>query len=213
MNKILLASVLLFTAAAQAAPTPASGELNATDSALTFSGGPFTVPNPTSDSFYLGGSEPEDTPVVCNAALMNCDVYALTVAIPDEVRSADASKDSVVRFVVLFQSEQPGSDTVGLTSFEAYLYDARDKKLARSEYNFTGADNSAGFELPLNALPNGPFELRVTANRGLGASYTAELALAQPAAKRTANGAAGGALAPMLLLALAFPGLASLIRR
>lgn len=209
----LLVPFLLFGAAAQAEPTPASGELTDTSGPLQFAGGPFVVPNPSSDSIYLGGTEPADTPVICNSSLMNCDVYALSVSVPDAYRNSEAASNSVARVVINFSAMQ--ADTINLTTFEAYLYDADETELARSDDDFAGTDHSTGFELPLSALPNGHYQLRVTANRGLGGSYTAEVTLVQPTSTRSSKGAlrAVGALTPMLLLVLTFAGLTGLVRR
>lgn len=206
MNKLWFVPALLFCAAAQAAPTPAGGELNESVGPLVFSGGPFTVPNPTSDGFYLGGSEPADTPVVCSAVLMNCDVYALTVTVPEKFRSTRTGKNAVVRFVISFSVDQPASQVNDLASFDVYLYDANDAQVAKGDAGFSGTGNSAGFELPLSALPNGLYQVRVTANRGMGGSYTAEIGL-EPAPKlgtagRSGSGILTGAVSPLMLLGL-----------
>lgn len=210
MKQIILAGALLFATSAQAAPTPASGELNGETGTLNFSGGPFMVPNSTSDRFYLGGSEPEDTPVVCDAALMNCDVYALKLAIPEATRSTEGA---ALRVNVLYTVAQPSADPLSITTLTAYLHDANGTRLAISEYTSDDNSNSVGFELPLNSLPNGLYELRLTANYGFGVSYTAEAAVVQSSAKRTTSSSAGGALAPLLLLGLAFSALARRVRR
>lgn len=211
MKKFLFLCVPLFSVVVQAAPTPARGELTDASGPLMFNGGPFTVPNPSSDTVYV--IRKVDTPVVCESALMNCDVYALSVVIPDEFRNARETKNAVVRTVVQFSPGQAGPVASGFTSFEAYLYDGSDTELARSDAGSAGADHRSGFEMPLSQLPNGLYQLRVTANRGLGGSYTAEIGLERGSksgdaiAAKEGGGLFIGAFTPLMLLGLLLGGL------
>ena len=71
------ASLLCLAAAAHAA-TPASGTLSTSQASLSFTGGPFLVPNETDTPYdNLGSPNP-----VCQSPGVDCDKFALTVDLP-----------------------------------------------------------------------------------------------------------------------------------
>lgn len=166
MKKRLLISALLFAAHAQAAPTPAGGELSEAGP-LMFGGGPLVVPNPTSDVENLA-----DGPLVCEPMLMNCDEFALTVNISDEFRKDEANKKEGVQFALNFTAADAALDAQA--DFEIYLFDAAGSIVAKS---VSGAGIPESFRMPLSMLKNGEYVVTIIPYQPLGGSYTVDIQL------------------------------------
>lgn len=175
MKRFLLTTLALLSAAAIAAPQPTSGTFGDATGPLSFDGGPFYVPNPASDSVYL--ADPPDQPhevLVCKKRIRNCDRFALTVALSENLRASAVEQKQFLNFSLHVQEQQPLP--VVKPEFHFYLFDASGKELARSDF---GADRSPEyhFDLPLKSVPNGSYTVIVTGYNGLGARYFADIGL------------------------------------
>jgi len=175
MKRYLLLTLALCSAAAIAAPQPHGGTLGDGSGQLGFVGGPFYVPNVTSDAVYLG--DPPDQPrqlLVCKRNTMNCDRFALTVNLSDSARQIAAAQGQVLTLALDVQEQQPL--TVVKPEFHLYLIDANGQHLGRSDQAFLGA-TSYRLDVPLRSVPNGRYTVVVTGYNGLGATYAATVGL------------------------------------
>lgn len=174
MKPLLLMALVLSSAAASAAPQPSKGTLHEGSGSLSFTGGPFTAPNPTSDRVYLGDTEGRSI-LMCEEAAVNCDRYALTVDLPERFRQSAANKKQVLRISLSVQEQQPLP--LMKPNFHIYVFDARGTELGRSEFSSFQGSVDAHLDLPLTAVPNGGYTVTVTGYNGLGASYSAAVDL------------------------------------
>ena len=120
-SAILVVLVLIAFSAPRAA-TPSSGTVSPSSPALTYTGGPFDLPNPTGD---------QGTPVVCFGDLKPCDDFALTVSIPPELYFLRVSL----------------SLANAAADFDLYLYDAAGN-VVKSSTGGAGAQESFQIEPP-----------------------------------------------------------------
>lgn len=152
----VLASVLLAGLSAPAlAATPSSGQLTATQRTLTYSGGPFVLPNRTDPLFGDGSTQqcvPEASP---------CDDFALTVNIPANMRGAS------VRVAVAADN--------GTSDFDVYVLDESGSYIAIG-YN-PGGTESTGFDV---APGTSHYTVRVTPYSNNASAYTAQITLSVP---------------------------------
>lgn len=201
MRKALAVLTLTLTASAWAA-TPASGELTDASGSLVFTGGPFVVPNPSSDA---NGLSEGALPVVCEPMAMHCDEFALTVSIPEKFRNDEKNKKEVVQIALTFGAATPELDAQA--DFELYLLDAAGEPFAES---VSGAGVAETITLPLKQFPDGAYTVRILAYNGLGGSYSTEVRLGRgsKAGGDTTEGKSGDGL---LLGALGFPALCILL--
>ena len=174
MKPILLMALALSSAAVIAAPQPSKGTLNEGSGSLSFTGGPFIAPNPSSDEVYLGDAEGRST-LMCKKASMNCDRYALTVDLSAGFRQGAAAQKQVLRIALNIQERQPL--TLVKPDFHIYVFDASGTELAKSGFG-PDASLDTHLDLPLAAVPNGSYIVTVTGYNGLGASYAAAVELA-----------------------------------
>ncbi|MEK6807191.1 MAG: hypothetical protein AABY95_11155 [Pseudomonadota bacterium] len=195
MRKLLAAFALTLSASAWAA-TPASGELTDASGPIVFTGGPFVVPNPTSDVNGLAGG-----PVVCEPMLMNCDEFALTVAIPEKFRKDEKNKKEVVQIALTFGGATPELDAQA--DFELYILDAAGEPFAES---VSGSGAPETVTLPLKQFPDGAYTVRILAYNGLGGSYSTGVRVGRggKAGEEAAEGKSGDGL---LLGAFGWPAL------
>lgn len=194
-----IAVLSLIIAAPAWAATPASGELTDASGPLVFTGGPFVVPNPSSDVNGLAGG-----PVVCEPMLMNCDEFALTVAIPEKFRKDEKNKKEVVQIALTFGAATPELDAQA--DFELYILDANGEPFAES---VSGSGVPETVTLPLSQIPDGAYTVRILAYNGLGGSYSTEARLGRGAKAgdaivedKSGNGLLLGAFGLWNLLAL-----------
>ena len=195
MNRIISALLLTLVSSAHAA-TPASGELNDAGP-LNFSGGPFVIPNPTSDAENLA-----DGPLVCEPMLMNCDEFTLTVNISDEFRADEANKKEGVQFALNFTAATPELDAQA--DFELYLFDSAGTKVVSS---VSGAGVPEAFRLPLSTLKNGDYVVTIVPYNPLGGSYSVDIQLDKDRRKsatvaKQGSSLLGGAFSPLMLMML-----------
>ncbi len=201
----LLSVVLLLTASALHAATPADGTLTDTSGPLTFTGGPNLVPNPTPFAHSSG------TPLVCQPELTNCERFALTVAIPEKFRKDDKNKKEVVQIVVEFAGPAPPA----ATDYDIYLFDGSGEEIGSS---VSDAGVPEVITLPLSVLKDGSYTVEIYTFTPFGASYNGEVRLGRgkksaeaDTESRSGSGLALGAFGfPALFLLL---GLALLHRR
>ncbi len=203
MRQALAISIFALALSAPAfAATPASGELTDVSGPIVFTGGPFVVPNPTSDVNGLAGG-----PVVCEPMLMNCDEFALTVAIPEKFRKDDKNKKEVVQVALTFTAAVPQLDSTA--DFELYILDASGEPFAES---VSGAGVPETVSLPLNQFADGAYTVRILAYNPLGGSYSTEVRIGRgDKAGSTDPSVAGRSGDGLLLGALGLPALLSLL--
>ncbi len=170
MKSLLLMALAFSSAAAIAAPQPSKGTLNEGSGPLSFTGGPFTAANPTSDRVYLGDAKGR-TVLMCTEAAMNCDRYALTVDLSKKFRQSAANKKQVLRISLNVQERQPLP--LVKPDFHIYVFDARGTELGRNDSSVLQGSVDAHLDLPLTTVPNGAYTVTVTGYNGLGASYSA----------------------------------------
>ncbi len=199
----LLPAVLLSACAPLWAATPASGELTDVSGPIDFSGGPFVIPNPTSDTHGLA----PQTPLVCEPALMNCDTFALKIAIPDKYRKDEKNKKELIQIDLQFKAAAAPLD--GQADFELYLLDSAGNEVASQT---SGAGIQELISLPLSTLKDGDYTIQVVAYNPLGGSYSCEARLGKknkageitPAAEAAARDSEGLLLGAFTAPALLF---------
>jgi hypothetical protein len=175
MRGFLLAALTLLSAAAAAAPQPESGTFNGVTGPIHFVGGPFVVPNPASDSIYL--ADPPDQPhrvLVCRKRAMNCDRFALTIALPESLRAYALQQGQVLRVDLTVQEQQPLP--LVKPDFHLYVFDAEGTELAHSDFGLPDS-LEIRIDLPLETVPNGDYKVIVTGYNGLGARYSTRIGL------------------------------------
>jgi len=138
--------------------TPTSGNtLTESSGPLTFAGGPYAVPNPSSQA----NGKP-----ICNAALP-CDEYAFTVSVSDAT-----SKSKYVRIELAWP-------VVGEAQFDLYAFDgatANGKLMAQSLGDQTYVMPDV-ILIPAVAANNGTYTLRIVPFLPLGQSVTGKVSL------------------------------------
>lgn len=177
MRKFLLASLIGVTASvSNAAPFPDRGTIDESASAVAFSGGPFRSPNPSTDRYYLGSTEPQQiTPILCKKAAKNCDRYALSVVFSAPFREVATDEHQVLRFAVVGSEAEAKPKPLLKPTFDIFLFDGNGTQIARSAYDSDAAADEGYFDLPVDQVPNGQYTVIVTAYDAMGASYTAEV--------------------------------------
>lgn len=174
--------------AAPAALAGGSGTANDTTLKLEYTGGPYVAPNPTNGA---GAADP-----ICEDGQPTCDVYKLKLDLSDQFRAdnLDAFLDAVI--------EWPNDQS----DFDLYFYDSSGAILAKSEATSGGID---AVSMPIDSLPNGDYQVRVTTFAPLGHSIKGTITvsgLAGEAKSGLAGMLAGGlglwSLAPLALLLL-----------
>lgn len=190
----LAAAILGLTASGALAAEPASGTLTETSGPLEYTAGPFIVPNPTPD-LALAGQEP-----TCDPALQNCDIYSLTVTLPDGY--ADAHPDDSILIEIAWAGLT--SDPAYVPDFDVYLYDDAGKLLADPDNG-----NPERIRLPVFDGTR-RFEVRVATYMPAGESITGAIRLDKVEPQSASSGViAGGGLGQ----GLAVLALAALLRR
>lgn len=153
----LVSTALALCVQALIAGTPSSGTLSPANPILTYTGGPFTLPNQTSQT--------GDTPPVCTA-VSPCDQFALKIAIPE----ADAGK----KFIVDVKVEW--TDTATKSDYDLYIYKGgatgtqtaraaseRNPEIASFSASFPGANGDyTVFVVPFATQPTVPFSATIT---------------------------------------------------
>lgn len=156
---LILGVVLALAGGSAATTTPGSGTVTPSNPTLTFTGGPFTAPNPSSP---LG-----NTPPVCTD--QTCGVFALTIDIP----SSDTNVYDVKVSVGWVNS---GTTAQGNTAsdFDVYIYqpDATGTKITQSTNDSSVNPEVAGWRaapggytiyvVPFDPSPTVPFTGTVT---------------------------------------------------
>lgn len=201
MRYALAVFVLALSAPAFAA-TPASGELTDVSGPLVFTGGPFVVPNPSSDVNGLAGG-----PVVCEPMLMNCDEFALTVAIPEKFRKDEKNKKEVVQVALTFTAAVAQLDSQA--DYELYILDANGEPFAES---VSGSGVPETVTLPLNQFVDGAYTVRILNYNPLGGSYSTEVRIGRGNKAGSTDPSVEGKSGDGLLLgAFGLPALFSLL--
>lgn len=198
-RKALGAAALGFIAGTAFAADPAAGTLTDTSGPLQYTAGPFLVPNPTPD-LALANQDP-----TCEPSLMNCDVYDLTIALPEDY--AETHPDDSI--VIQVGWSAIASDPVNLPDFDLYLYDESGKIVGQ------GANtNPEQIRLPIFGGTR-KYQVKVMTYMPLGESITGTVVLEKATVE--AESSSGGLLAAGSfgtgLFGLAFAALARRRRR
>ncbi|HUS23667.1 MAG TPA: hypothetical protein VM369_01860, partial [Candidatus Binatia bacterium] len=190
---VMLAAAALLAGGATYAADPASGTLTDTSGALSYTGGPFVVSNPTPDPVHAIDPQCVDgTPL--------CDTYVLTVDVGDGLRGDAANADALVSFRMSF--------TNALSDFDLYIYDSGGNLVASST-NGGGAPESTS--VPLSDLKNGEYRIVIVPYNSAADSYEASVEITDLGNADKGGLLAAGAAGPGLLLPLL--ALAGLRRR
>ncbi|MEK6807188.1 MAG: hypothetical protein AABY95_11140 [Pseudomonadota bacterium] len=166
----LLSVVLLLTVGASHAATPADGTLTDASGPVTFTGGPFVVPNIVGTVSYQN-----DGPLLCDAAqvqAMLCDSFTVNVSIPEKFRSDDKNKKEVVQMLIGYVSLAAPADAQ--VDFDVFVFDAAGAEIGRGISN-GGIPET--ITVPLSALKDGSYVIKIIPAVPLGASYTGEVRL------------------------------------
>lgn len=107
LRKLFVAVLTLVPGALFAATTPASATLSPANPTVTYTGGPFSVSNPSSP---LGNTPPACTPDVCSE-------FALTISIP-----ASDTKSYKARLSVSWTNSGTTTQGSGTTDYDVYVY-------------------------------------------------------------------------------------------
>lgn len=189
-----LAVALGFASAAAFGAEPASGTLTETSGPLEYTAGPFIVPNPTPD-LALAGLEP-----TCDPALQNCDIYSLTVTLPDGY--AEAHPDDSILIEIAWAGLT--TDPAYVPDFDVYLYDEAGKLLADPDNG-----NPERIRVPVSDGTH-RYEVRVATYMPAGESITGSIRLDTVEPQSSSGGVlAGGSLGQ----GLAVLALTALLRR
>lgn len=201
-NRALIAAILGLAGGAAGAAEPAEGTLTDTSGPLSWTAGPFVLPNPT-PQLGLVDQEP-----VCEPDTTTCDIFTLTVTFPDGY--SEAHPDDTVEIQVEWD-ELPASDPTGNVSapdFDVYLYEG-DKQVASD----AGGANPERIRLPVF---NGTrtFEVRVITFAPAGQSIRGSVKLEKLEAQSGSSGLlAAGSTGLAALLTLGLAGLGRRFRR
>lgn len=192
-------AILALAATAALAAEPAEGTLTDTSGPLSYTAGPFLLPNPTPQLGAAGA------PPVCEPATMTCDVYSLTVTLPDGYADANPD-DSIV--IETSWAVLPEQDTTGVADFDVYLHDEDGDEVA----NAATAANPERIRLPVFGGTR-KFEIRTITYAPAGQSFETTIRLEKFEAQSSSTGLVGaGSTGAATLLALALAGLARRVR-
>lgn len=183
-----LAALLGLAATAVAAAEPESGTLTDTSGPLQYTAGPFYVPNPTPD-LSLAGEEP-----ICEPQLQNCDVYTLTVSLPENYADEHPDDTILIRVgwtqIVASPDDQP--------DFDVYLYSADGTLISDAGATST---NPEQIRLPVFGGTR-TFEIRTLAYSPVGESIQGTVLLEKFEAQSSRGVFGAGGLGLLSTLAL-----------
>lgn len=176
---------VLAIAVPSSAADPAAGTLDDAHRSVSYTGGPYVVPNQTARA--TGEAAP-----ICEEGTETCDVYVLTVALSDELRGSEDNRFPTVEITVGWDLDN--------ADFDVYVY-APDGTLV--DYAYTSS-NPEQMYLPLEDLPNGEYRIVVIPWNPAAQTFTADIAVTGLAEPKGLAVLAGGAGLPCLLALGAF---------
>ncbi len=155
-----LASLALLTLAAPVwAATPASGTLTEESGPQTFTGGPYILPTP--GGIVAGSGVECEVPTTC-------DEYALTVTISEKFRADKKNEKEVAQIIMTPSNPLPIVDS---TDIDLYLLDSSGAEVASS----TGGTAAEAINIPLKALKDGAYTVRLITGLPVGTSESVEI--------------------------------------
>jgi PKD repeat protein len=159
-----------FLALVTFATTPASGTLSDSNTTVTYTGGPFTVPTNATDS--AAG------PVTCDAA-DPCDDFPLTINISAAYKTAHP--DHVVKIEISW------SDPTAQQDLDAGLVDTATPNAPYAFHATNAGDNPETMTIPIASLPTGAHDylLRVVPFVSTGQTYNGKVTLGASGASGT----------------------------
>jgi len=163
-----------------------SGTLDDHTTSLSYTGGPYVVPNVTTQVTSTAGMAN-----ICKPGTPTCDVYTLTLNFSDDFlkKNPDATLSINVSWAVLVPN--PEDD---LPDYDVYFYDSQGNQLASS----AGSVSPEQISVPLELLANGVYTVQVIPFAPMGSTFDMNISLTDLGGSK--NGILAGGLLPSLML-------------